>query len=48
LIIASVALVAMSVYNPWVALIYFGIVGASFLYFVLFVEKNLEKKQKDN
>ncbi|MEM6301749.1 MAG: ethanolamine permease [Pseudomonadota bacterium] len=37
--IASTALLAMSVYNPLLALIYYGILGAAFLWFKLFVEK---------
>jgi len=35
LIIATVALVAITVYNHWLALIYFGIIGFSFLIFKL-------------
>lgn len=33
LIIASVALVAITVYNPWLALIYFGLMGGAFGWF---------------
>lgn len=33
LIIASVAFVAMTIYNPWLALIYFGILAISFFWF---------------
>lgn len=39
LIIATVALVAMSIYNPMLAGIYAAILGASYLYFHFFVEK---------
>lgn len=39
LTIAGTALVAMSFYNPQLALIYYGILGAAFLWFKLFVEK---------
>lgn len=45
LIISSVALVAMTIYNPIIALIYFGILGLAFLGFILLVEKNLEPKE---
>jgi ethanolamine permease len=33
LIIASVALVAITIYNPWLALIYFGLMGGAFGWF---------------
>lgn len=35
LVIASVSLVAVTIYNPWLALIYFGILGLSFTAFKL-------------
>ena len=41
LIIASVALIAMSYYNPIVAAIFFGLVGLSYLYFVVFLNKKM-------
>ncbi|MEQ9438926.1 MAG: ethanolamine permease [Cyclobacteriaceae bacterium] len=40
LIIATVALVAMTIYNPIVALIYFGIMMAAYAYFYFFVPQN--------
>lgn len=40
LVIASVALVAMSVYNPWLALVYVGMLGVAYVYFYFFVEPN--------
>lgn len=44
LVIASIALIAMTVYNPWLALIYVGMLILSYLYFLFFVEpeNNLE------
>jgi ethanolamine permease len=39
LVIAGVALIAVTIYNPWLALIYFGILGISFVAFKL-VNKN--------
>lgn len=39
LIIASVAFVAMTIYNPMVAMIYFGILAVSFLWFKLFYKE---------
>lgn len=41
LVIASVALIAMSYYNPTLALIFFGIVGISYLGFLLFLNKKM-------
>ncbi len=41
LVIASVALIAMTYYNPIVALIFFGIVGLSYLYFLIFLNKKM-------
>ncbi len=38
LVIASVALVAMTVYNPWLALIYVGMLAVAYLYFHFFVK----------
>lgn len=38
LVIASIALVAMTVYNPWLALIYVGMLAAAYLYFHFFVK----------
>jgi ethanolamine permease len=42
LIIAAIAMIAMSYYNPILALIFFGIVGISYLYFLLFLNKKME------
>jgi ethanolamine permease len=44
LVIASIALVAMTVYNPWLAVIYVGMLAVAYLYFYFFVkpENNLE------
>lgn len=39
LVIASVALIAMSLYNLKLALVYLGLLGGSYLWFVLFVDK---------
>ena len=41
LIIASVALIAMTVYNPWLALIYVGMLGVAYLYFHFFVRPEI-------
>lgn len=41
LTIASVALVAMSYYNPVLAAIFFGLVGLSYLYFIVFLNKKM-------
>ena len=41
LIIALVALVAMSYYNPILAAIFFGLVGLSYLYFIVFLNKKM-------
>ena len=40
LTIATIALVAITIYNSWVAMIYFAILGLSYLWFHFFVEKN--------
>jgi len=42
LIIASVAMLAMSYYNPMLAAIFFGIVAFSYLYFLLFLNKKMK------
>lgn len=42
LIIASVAMVAMAYYNTMLAAIFFGIVGVSYLYFLLFLNKKMK------
>lgn len=42
LIIASVAMVAMAFYNTMLAAIFFGIVGVSYLYFLLFLNKKMK------
>ena len=44
LVIASIALVAMTIYNPWLAVIYAGMLAIAYLYFHFFVkpENNLE------
>jgi len=39
LTIASISLVAMTYYNPILALVFFGIIGLSYLGFLLFIEK---------
>ena len=39
LIIASVALIAMSYYNPVIAAVFFALVGLSYLYFIVFLNK---------
>lgn len=41
LIIASIALVAMSYYNPVLAAIFFGLVGLSYLYFIVFLNRKM-------
>ncbi len=41
LIIASIAILAMSYYNPTLALIFFGIMGVCYLYFLLFLNKKM-------
>jgi len=43
LVIASVALVAMTVYNGWLALIYIGMLGVAYVYFHFFVETSVVK-----
>jgi len=43
LIIASVAIIAMTYYNLIIALIFFGIIAFSYCWFVLFVDQNEEK-----
>jgi ethanolamine permease len=42
LIIASIALIAISYYNPFTAVIFFALVGLSYLYFVMFLNKKME------
>ena len=42
LIIASVAMVAMAYYNTMLAAIFFGIVGVSYLYFLLFLNEKMK------
>lgn len=42
LIIASVSMVAMAYYNTMLAAIFFGIVGVSYLYFLLFLNKKMK------
>lgn len=39
LVIAAVAFVAMTIYNPMIALIYFGILGGTFIWFSIFYNK---------
>ena len=48
LVIASVALVAVTVYNPMVALVYFGILAVTYGYFYFFVKHKLMKSTKRN
>jgi ethanolamine permease len=43
LVIATVALIAMTIYNPWIALVYFAILGLAFGYFVWGLEGKTEK-----
>ncbi|MCH8318943.1 MAG: ethanolamine permease [Bacteroidetes bacterium] len=40
LTIAAISLIAITIYNSWVAVIYFAILGLSYLWFHFFVEKN--------
>lgn len=42
LIIASVAMIAMTYYNPMLAAVFFGIVAVSYLYFLLFLNKKMK------
>ncbi|MDC3260198.1 ethanolamine permease [bacterium] len=44
LIIASVALIAMSYYNPVIAAVFFALVGLSYLYFLVFLNKKWYSK----
>jgi ethanolamine permease len=39
LVIATVALIAMTVYNPWLALIYVGMLAVAYVYFYFYVER---------
>lgn len=41
LIIAIIALIAMVIYNPMIALIFVGIIGLSYLYFLVFLHKKM-------
>ncbi len=41
LIIAIIALVSMVIYNPMIALIFVGIIGLSYLYFLIFLHKKM-------
>ncbi len=41
LVIASIAFIAMTYYNQGLALIFFGIVGISYLYFLIFLNKKM-------
>ncbi|MCB9235444.1 MAG: ethanolamine permease [Bacteroidia bacterium] len=43
LVIATVALVSMSIFYPWLATIFFGIMGVSFALFLLLVDINLKE-----
>ncbi|HXH19836.1 MAG TPA: ethanolamine permease [Chitinophagales bacterium] len=45
LIISTFSLVAMTIYNLKLAVVYFGLLGLSFLFFLFFVEKNLTAKE---
>jgi ethanolamine permease len=40
LFIATVALVAVTIYNPWLALIYVGMLVVAYLYFIFFVKSS--------
>lgn len=40
LVIAAIALVAMGYYNPTIALVFFALVGLSYLYFLVFLNKH--------
>ena len=39
LVIATVALIAMTVYNPWLALIYIGMLAVAYAYFYFYVQR---------
>lgn len=41
LVIATIALVSMTIYNPMIALIFLGIIALSYLYFFLFLNKTM-------
>jgi ethanolamine permease len=41
LIIASVALIAMSYYNPVIAVVFFALVGLTYLYFLIFLNNKI-------
>ncbi|TFG71391.1 MAG: hypothetical protein E4H26_12495 [Flavobacteriales bacterium] len=41
LVIASVAFIAMTYYNQGLALIFFAIVGISYVYFLIFLNKKM-------
>lgn len=41
LVIATIALVSMTIYNPMIALIFIGIIALSYLYFFLFLTKKM-------
>jgi ethanolamine permease len=42
LVIATVALVAMVVYNPWLTLVYVAMLAVAYVYFYFFVERSKE------
>lgn len=44
LVIASVCLLAMIYYNPQTAMVFFGLVGLSYLYFLIFLDKDKNAK----
>lgn len=48
LIIAAVALVAITIYNGMIAAIYFGIMALAFIWFYFFVEKKSDKPVQPN
>ena len=41
LIIASVALIAMSYYNPFIAAVFFALVGLTYIYFLIFLNNKI-------
>lgn len=42
LVIATVALISMTIYNPMISLIFVGIIGLSYLYFLLFLNHKMK------
>ena len=42
LIIAVIAFISITILNPYIALLYFGIIGGAWLWFRIFQSKNIE------